>query len=324
MQNAIEQLNSNICPVCHLQSEKSLYRNPTHTRTVQLRCERCGTFDITIEALMTVGQIDDAARPIISGWISDQNRMGAIPLLRDDLLDQLSKTPPLRFSEKARRLLEYAAEITLNLGQDIRLLMPAIASRVQTFEETDIRYIARYLEEHGWLKITQQAPELFALTGDGLIKTEEWQVAGAKSSQGFVAMWFHPSLSEAWLKGFYLAIEGAGYVPMRIDTKEHANKICDEVITEIRRSRFMVADFTGQRNGVYYEAGFAAALPIRVIWTCRKDDLANLHFDIRQYNCIDWEKPDELCERLRSRIVALIGDGPRKSPMRLPSNKVKR
>jgi hypothetical protein len=264
---------------------------------------------------MAVGQIDDAARPIISGWISDQNRMGAIPLLRDDLLDQLSKTPALRFSEKARRLLEYAAEITLNLGQDIRLLMPAIASRVQTFAENDIRYIAQYLEEHGWLKITQQAPELFALTGDGLIKAEEWQVAGAKSSQGFVAMWFDPSLSEAWLKGFYLAIEGAGYVPMRIDTKEHANKICDEVITEIRRSRFMVADFTGQRNGVYYEAGFAAALPIQVIWTCRKDDLANLHFDIRQYNCIDWEKPDELCERLRSRIVALIGDGPRKSLM---------
>jgi hypothetical protein len=46
------------------------------------------------------------------------------------------------------------------------------------------------------------------------------------------------------------------------------------------------------------------------IWTCRKDNIRDLHFDIRQYNCIDWAQPDDLRDRLRSRIVALIGEGP--------------
>jgi nucleoside 2-deoxyribosyltransferase len=72
----------------------------------------------------------------------------------------------------------------------------------------------------------------------------------------------------------------------------------------------VVADFTGQRGGVYYEAGYAAGRGIPVVWSCRKDQIKDLHFDIRQYNCIDWETPAELARRLESRITAVIGDGP--------------
>lgn len=158
-------------------------------------------------------------------------------------------------------MLVYAAETTSDLGESIRIWEPPIAAHVQTFDEDQIRYIADYLEGRGWLKMTQQGPVLYAITGEGLIKAEEWQMAEAKSGQGFVAMWFDTTLTEAWLNGFSKAIEDAGYKALRIDNKEHTNKICDEVLVEIRRSRFVVADFTGQRNGVYYEAGFAAGLP---------------------------------------------------------------
>lgn len=71
----------------------------------------------------------------------------------------------------------------------------------------------------------------------------------------------------------------------------------------------MVADFTGHRGGVYFESGFAQGLGIPVIWTCRKDHMKDLHFDIRQYNCIDWETAEELRARLGYRIKALIGEG---------------
>jgi hypothetical protein len=54
-------------------------------------------------------------------------------------------------------------------------------------------------------------------------------------------------------------------------------------------------------------------LALPVIWTCRKDDMPNIHFDTRQYNCIDWETPDELANRLLKRIEAVIGRGPLKS-----------
>jgi hypothetical protein len=316
MHDAINELNSNrICPICRLQHGMSLYREPAHTRTAQLRCERCGDFDLTLEAFAVAGQLGDNVRPMISGWISDQVRMGAVPRLTADDLIQLSKRPPLRFSEKAKRLLLYAAEAGSKLGQTIRIWEPEVAARVQTFDENEIRYIADHLENHGWLALKQQGPVLYEITGDGLIKSEEWLTADAKSFQGFVAMWFDQSMLEVWLKGFSPGIQDAGYVPMRIDNKEHANKICDEIIVEIRRSRFVVADFTGQRNGVYYEAGFAAGLPIQVIWTCRKDHFADLHFDIRQYSCIDWQTPAELRNRLHNRIVALIGEGPKISQL---------
>jgi hypothetical protein len=47
-----------------------------------------------------------------------------------------------------------------------------------------------------------------------------------------------------------------------------------------------------------------------VFWTCRKDHLAQLHFDIRQYNCIDWMDEPDLAKRLQRRIEAVIGRGP--------------
>ena len=41
---------------------------------------------------------------------------------------------------------------------------------------------------------------------------------------------------------------------------EHINKIRDEIISQITRSKFLIADFTGHRGGVYFEAGLAMGL----------------------------------------------------------------
>jgi hypothetical protein len=56
-----------------------------------------------------------------------------------------------------------------------------------------------------------------------------------------------------------------------------------------------------------------AGRDLPVILTCKKEDMKNLHFDIRQYNCIDWQSPDELARRLQVRIEAIVGDGPFKA-----------
>ena len=87
----------------------------------------------------------------------------------------------------------------------------------------------------------------------------------------FVAMWFDPSLENAFKNGFKKAIRESGYKPLRIDKKEYNESIYAEIVTEIRQSKLVVADFTGNREGVYFEAGFAHGLGIPVIYTCRKD-----------------------------------------------------
>ena len=126
------------------------------------------------------------------------------------------------------------------------------------------------------------------------------------------------STNEVWETAVQAGIEEAGYEPVRIDRKEHVNKIDDEIIAELNRARFVVADFThgddGARGGVYYEAGFAHGRNIPVIFACRKDVFEKVHFDTRQYNHIVWEgeKLNEFRSKLTQRICAVIGDGPRK------------
>ena len=138
------------------------------------------------------------------------------------------------------------------------------------------------------------------------------------SSQAFVAMWFHPSMDAAYKDGIEPAIRESGYRAVRIDNKEHVNKIDDEIVAEIRRSKFLVADFTCEREkvrgGVYFETGYAMALPIPVIWTCSQQSKNDLHFDTRQYNHIVWDTPQTLRRLLKARIGAVIGGGPLLAP----------
>jgi nucleoside 2-deoxyribosyltransferase len=78
------------------------------------------------------------------------------------------------------------------------------------------------------------------------------------------------------------------------------------IVAEIRKSKFLVADFTGHRGGVYFEAGLMMGLGRPVIFTCRDADLSSAHFDTRQYNHIGWTTPAELREKLKRRIEATI------------------
>ena len=148
----------------------------------------------------------------------------------------------------------------------------------------------------------------YGVTSDGWKKIEESLKSNINSKQAFVAMWFNDEMISIWEEGLSKGIEDAGYLAFRIDNKEHNDKICDEIIAEIRRSKFVVADFTKNRGGVYFEAGFALGLGIPVIWTVRQDFLKEegVHFDTRQYNHIDYNTPDELRNRLSNRIRATI------------------
>jgi hypothetical protein len=137
-------------------------------------------------------------------------------------------------------------------------------------------------------------------------------------------MWFDPGLDEVYEQGFAEGIRRAGFTPLRIDKKEHNNKIDDEIIAEIKRSKFIVADFTCgrvrgaddqehwlQRGGVYFETGFAYGLGIPVIWTCRQGDENGMHFDTRQFAHLLWDTPSDLAEALCNRILHIVGEGPR-------------
>ena len=154
----------------------------------------------------------------------------------------------------------------------------------------------------GYLK--KKTPH-YLLTLEGWKRASNYTKEQAVSQTVFVAMSFADDLLPARAE-IVRAIDSAGFVPMVIDTKEHNNQILPEILFEIRKSRFVVADLTYQRGGVYYEAGYAEGLNIPVIALCRDDDFKNVHFDLQQKNTIRWKTPEDIFDRLKKRIEATL------------------
>ena len=272
----------------------------------------------------------------VSRWVYDKNRIGEIGHLTYQEVRKIERQERLRIEQRMDRLLrcfaELPAQVSLGLctsGRDDHisrneLQIVCAATECQTDQECD--WLMSAAVERGLLESRQAAgSEVYQfLTPAGVQRLEELETKAVDSEQAFVAMWFDESVSEAYEKGIEPAIRDSGYKPLRIDKKEHNNKIDDEIIAEIRRSRFVVCDFTcgliehgGKqiaipRGGVYYEAGFAQGLGIPVIWMCHADHIEHVHFDTRQFNHITWNTPEKLREKLRNRIGAVIGDGPLK------------
>ncbi len=148
---------------------------------------------------------------------------------------------------------------------------------------------------------------------------------GIYREQVFVAMWFDDSMNEPYDCGIAPAICDTGYRPRRIDRKRYVGPVVDEILAEIRKSRFVVADLTGSSEcgapgGVYYEAGFAHALDIPVIYTCRKDRKDTVHFDVDHLYRIEWETCEELRKKLKNHIEEAVGCGSVGSPAERVAN----
>ena len=237
-----------------------------------------------------------------------------VPVVDESLVADVKAARPTRVHERAVGLLEFLAASSDLMGGLVDLDpsgSPALAwSESISFDE--ISHFLEYLIGQKWVAHGRSGWE-YRVTVDGYSYLEN-QRSAPVSSQAFVAMWFDPSMEDAYTEGIKPAIQDAGYEPLRIDRVEHINKIDDEIIKELRRSRFVVADFTsddkGARGSVYYEAGFAHGLGVPVIPTCRKDKIEVIHFDTRQYAHISWSDPRELRSALIARIGAVIGEGP--------------
>ena len=282
-----------------------------------------GRYFITRSAIRCLPRANARVKARLTSWLVDQRRLGnECPEIDSNTITMAEEKKDLSVHDRADRLLQYIGDQTVEIGRDFsfrseNMSNTAIAAWSESVRKREVDYLLDYLREQCWIE-RRDPPHIAKdiLTVEGYARLAELETANPESSQGFVAMWFDHSTQKVWEEGIKRGIEDAGYEAVRIDQKEHTNKIDDEIIAEIKRSRFVVADFTqgedGARGGVYYEAGFAHGFGIEAIFTCREDALKHVHFDTRQYNHIVWKKPEDLRQRLAARISAVIGDGPHK------------
>ena len=288
-----------------------------------------GRYRISGSAAAVLQTYSSQDRLKLTTWLVDQRRFGElVPEISTQTIKQVSNRPLLSLEERRNRLLFFLLSECPLINQyiDWRALITSARARTmdqlqawtESAEQKEVSTLIRYAREDGLI----ESGERLQLTFKGRIHVRDLLGKSGMGEQAFVAMWFDPTMENAFTDGIFPAIQDAGFRPFRIDRKEHSNKIDDEIVAEIRRSRFLVADFTCgfatadssqiavARGGVYYEAGFAMGFGMHVIWSCRQDMIDHVHFDTRQYNHIVWNDPAELRTKLRNRIGAVIGDGP--------------
>lgn len=157
----------------------------------------------------------------------------------------------------------------------------------------------------------------FSLTVDGwqAVQTEQQNV---NTKKVFIAMQFnwgdetHNTIRTKYIEAIQAGCTDCGY-EANIVSQNHTDYITDRIVSEIKMSKFVIADFTFNNQGAYYEAGLARGLGKKVIHTVMTghtadttDKFKQLHFDIKQINYIEWSDPTELRTRIADRIKSTI------------------
>lgn len=325
------------CPIC--------YRGAVPFTTTMLpdadarRCEcaGCGIYTAENELLATLNQQSLTAREriAISGAIRRATDVGQRVHLRGGELAAIVRSQSLPdaltqwdnlISEIARRT--RFGESTQPENAE------AWATRLFFQLWTDV--VALLQEIGNFVRMTAAPPGpsggavAFKLTMDGWREAHKIRERRGSGRQAFVAMWFHEGMRSAYGEAIAPALMGTGYDPYRVDFAHHDRRIDDEIMAQIRRSSLMVADLTGGRQSVYYEAGFAQGLGIPVIWSCNRSWMAKIinptqlapematapecvssnwfdcvAFDAKHLPFILWGDNDELRKKLSDRIQGL-------------------
>lgn len=231
---------------------------------------------------------------------------------------QIINSFPKTIEERIDRILLNIKHVTngkmgethdINYRQVSNFLYFSIDNETEKFNEIDM--ILNFMVKKGYLvdKKNYMGGFLAQIDLEGWKRIEQLESGiNTKETQAFVAMWFDESMSHIREK-IKEAIESSKkYSAKIISEHHHNNQITDEIISQIKKSKFVVADLTGSRPNVYYEAGYAKALGLPVIFTCEKNivDDKKIHFDLSVQNIIAWENEDDLYKRLVDRIGATI------------------
>lgn len=324
----VDPSSQTLCPVCGETVVERIWVNaPPQGADNYVNCHFCGHFYIDHMLPYNLNSEQPSTRYRLSGAIREMGRK--CPVLLPQTFGSCLAVAPRDYdvAEKSRRLLARLARKSQQLGHEISIEV-CDAALGYSHTSRELYYLFDYLRELGCIgerhgpalaPVTQTNPkvELFA----GVVITPAgWEALSSRpagnSDAGFVAMWFSDATASAWTDAIRPALEDdCGWKATRIDLEEHNDDIVDKILGSIRSSRFVVADFTGHRNGVYFEAGFAKGLGIPVIWVCKEDAIKEAHFDTSHFSHVLWETPEDLRVKLANRILSTIGEGSFRPPL---------
>lgn len=329
------------CPICldgTVRREERLIR----TDSYRVTCSRCGSFEVTDEFIFqrsneTLTPQRVALSGIIRHWTDLHGEMRET--IKHNNADQIvgSSGAPTSVDGQIDELLLTIARLAPYFGDRTPLQSNTCwVARAYLPNESNLKELIGVLQADGLLNAYGGMGDdiSFSLALAGWRRVHDIRSRVGAGNQAFVAMWFHEGMNDVYDDGIFPALKvDCGLAPFRVDRQATTNKIDDEIIAQIRRSKLLVAEVTGERPSVYYEAGFAHGLDIPVIWCCNEsweprlpvkihpqsqDELESaichwkdrVHFDVRQFHHIFWRTTVDLRRQLSERIQALAIDMP--------------
>ncbi|MDZ7819569.1 MAG: hypothetical protein U5K55_13600 [Aliarcobacter sp.] len=306
----------NKCPIC--QSEEMEYFEISGDKNIN--CKKCENYVID-DLMLSMLKDDDIKQylPKISSWISEQNKIyGKRPEISPDTANKILEQKEKTIKEKFDCFMKTFAQISFpEDGLSFLEHLPYSKNKQKIsmnefnhcyINKDEFENIINKAEEKRYLKSAGISYCYKGLSFDGLEYIESLEEVNKNSKNVFVAFHFTHEMQSIFDNDIKSAIEELGLVYKRVgtsttDTNTHIN---DEIIGKIKSAKIVIADFSGQRNSVYFEAGFAMGLKIPVIWTCKNDEVDDLSFDTRQYPHILWNAKEELAKKIKERILTLL------------------
>lgn len=274
-----------------------------------VHCDTCGPYKISATQAASRFPIDDSERYRFSYWCKRQKLDGRAPLAINEynIGEIVASLPYPDPSERADILLSSLAKLHPFPGDDFRIDIGREYSLACARNKAELGFHLAALQNAHFLEHVPGSTGSYRILTSGWRRVRELRQMPTESRKAFVAFKFEPDMLALYDSAFAPAIDAAGFDAHRSDDPTHNGKIDAEIIVQIRQSRFAVADSTHANPNVYFEAGYAIALGLPVIWTCNKaTHEKDMRFDTRQYNHILWEDGPDLMKQLTSRIGATI------------------
>jgi len=299
------------CPICKAYNIGNAFHIPTLSEDEKIKLR-----------FVYYYMLDEFNEQRLSISVNDSNKT--------NILSKISA--PKDILEKKDYILNYLSENTNNLGEPVVISFKNGYRRFFCQDNKEFLKILESLENNGYIdKDNDFLIKSFNEKDDkrNIVITIEGLEYAKKifnkfgSNKCFVAMWFDSSTNILSNSIKSVIDSNTNYKFIKIDEMQHINYIPLEILNEIKQSRFIIADLTGHRGGVYYEIGYAEGLGIPVILTCNNKWLNDLydgdgklihqgvHFDLKQKNILLWadDAMDDLKKNLIARIKKVVGLG---------------
>lgn len=300
------------CPLCGAEAEFVARVGPAPPGFIGFECKRCGRYDVA-QGLVVMSGIPPGLRPYLSAATRQAYEAKRILSLHSKNLEELAAVHrEVTVSQKVQKVLRFVA---LKCGRPGRIYNVDLDLDCPAADCSDLHELRQYLDYLLDKKLLQGYLDEYGRSTGGYAPTiEGWQAVEPTISPGgdpercFVAMSFDASHDLAYSQGIKPAIETdcrLQCICLRDDVPKPVG-ITDRILSEIRLAGFVVADFTGQNQGVYFEAGFARGLGRDVIWTCRENEVEKLHFDTKHLGHVLWRDTEDLRRKLADSIRANI------------------